>query len=547
MRKPSLQSIISCALFILAVSIQASAQNLQTEEVDVVKNFEARLAESERFRLNPSLPPLDTLSQNLSYQIQPRSLNLSYPPPTIKPLAFRSDAGTKIYNGFVKAGAGYPLSLFLDGAYDYFDGDKAALGISLRHHAANNDKNIANQRFSYSKGLIDGKIHLDNGMAVNGKLGYTRDEVSFYGYNALNEFRDSSNLFDFDKEAVKQRFSIIDLGATVSNGELIIGDLNYEAKLDAYFFQDNYSSKENGMLLDLNAQKWFKENELQLGLIADLTNFRDTSVQNLNNFSFSPSFTIHGDNYRVKLGARATSSKDIFSFFPQIEASAGILGNLLHVFAGAEGNLDKNNFRKLTDYNPFLISTPILKNTKYYNFYGGLKGTLEGLNYQAKVAYKMASDLVLFLPNQDSIPRFDVLYDNVNIINLNAAINGHLMDNLSITASLNQNVYRAETQEKAWLLPAFTLQIGAEYRMLEEKLALRASLFTENGIPFLNSAGETERLNALFDISTGANYRIAENLEAFVQLSNIANNRRQRWTNYPVFGMNALAGLSARF
>ena len=42
-------------------------------------------------------------------------------------------------------------------------------------------------------------------------------------------------------------------------------------------------------------------------------------------------------------------------------------------------------------------------------------------------------------------------------------------------------------------------------------------------------------------------YFVTENIGAFLQVNNIANNRRQRWQNYPTLGLNALVGVTARF
>jgi len=45
----------------------------------------------------------------------------------------------------------------------------------------------------------------------------------------------------------------------------------------------------------------------------------------------------------------------------------------------------------------------------------------------------------------------------------------------------------------------------------------------------------------------GAEYFFSKNIGAFLQVNNLANNRRQRWQNYPTLGLNALVGVTARF
>ncbi|MDZ4681527.1 MAG: hypothetical protein SGI94_13890 [Saprospiraceae bacterium] len=66
-------------------------------------------------------------------------------------------------------------------------------------------------------------------------------------------------------------------------------------------------------------------------------------------------------------------------------------------------------------------------------------------------------------------------------------------------------------------------------------------------MPYLNSNNEADNLNALFDVSVGADYFFTKNIGAFVNIYNLANNRRQRWQRYPTFGLNALFGITARF
>ena len=63
----------------------------------------------------------------------------------------------------------------------------------------------------------------------------------------------------------------------------------------------------------------------------------------------------------------------------------------------------------------------------------------------------------------------------------------------------------------------------------------------------INDDGEADNLNGLFDLSLGAEYQATENIGIFFQLNNLANNRRQRWANYPTYGINILGGITARF
>ena len=82
---------------------------------------------------------------------------------------------------------------------------------------------------------------------------------------------------------------------------------------------------------------------------------------------------------------------------------------------------------------------------------------------------------------------------------------------------------------------------------MEGKLTLKADIFVQNGVPFLNSEGMAQNLNALYDLSAGAEYLFTKQIGFFVQVNNILDNKRERWHHYPVYGINGFAGVSARF
>ena len=96
-------------------------------------------------------------------------------------------------------------------------------------------------------------------------------------------------------------------------------------------------------------------------------------------------------------------------------------------------------------------------------------------------------------------------------------------------------------------MPAFSLNVGAAYTTMENRLRLTGDFFLENGVPFRDSDGVARNLNALFDVSVGAELFFTDNIGGFIKINNLANNTRQRFQRYPVMGLNALFGISARF
>ncbi|MEM1323000.1 MAG: hypothetical protein AAGG75_22230 [Bacteroidota bacterium] len=536
----TLQYIFSL-LLLSSLALPAFAQpgDLPSEEVEVIKDFEAQLVEAEKLGLQPELPPLDTNQRKLVYTIPSKATSVEYLPPKIRPIAMKRDKVAQSYNGFLKLGYGIPSSPYAELAYSKIDPNKYAFGGHLRHHSANyND--LENQRFMETSGKVNGTYFFEQGYAVEGQLGFTADEVHFYGYD--------HTIDAYPREEVRQRFNVFDFKARLFNGEQTQGDINYSAETNFYALSDNYATDERGFDIKIGASKWFNnQHQARVDIITDFTNLEDTAKQTLHNFFLQPNFTLHGDLFKLKLGVNIAAHDDEFNFFPDIQASANIVGNQLAAFAGAEGSLRKNSFRALSDYNPFIISRVQLRNTNYHHFYGGVRGTLKIVDYRVQAGFKRARDLALFLTDATDTIRFDVLYDTVNVVNLQGTLNARPIKGLEIMVTLGQNFFSLENEEKAWHLPALDFNVGARYKTLEDKLTLKGELFIENGVPYRDLQGNVDNLNGLFDLNLGAEYQISENIAAFFDLNNIASNKRQRWFRYPTYGLNIMGGITARF
>lgn len=541
-------------MFLLLSTLAFAQPDLSLDDVTVIKNFDAQLAEADRVEVMPQLPTVDTSRKSQNYFLPIRTLNVDYQPPRIRPISTRGDKLPDAYKGFLKLGAGLPLSLYGEGSFHTFVNKQLEFGIDAFHHSARTRQRedvsefIENQRFALSSLRGISTYHHDSGVSGQLRAGYRSNDLYFYGYNFDPAFEGVSVLPD----DVRQQFNKFDIGASLFNGERTVGDFNYRADFDFYFLNDNYGSRERGYDLKLQGTKWFNGiHSLDLVVHTDFTNFRDTEAQNLNNFFFQPAFTFHGDFFRIKLGANVASHRDQFSFFPDVTASVNILGNRLMAFAGAEGTLQKNNLDQLSAYNPFIVSRFELRNTSYNQFFGGVKGDLGFVKYSGQAGYKRANDMALFLQTTDAENaarrRFNVVYDTLTIVNIQGTLSVEPAEGLVISGFVSQSIFSPRNQERAWHIPSFELNGTVAYTTMKEKLRVRAELYMENGVPYINSLGVADRLNGLFDLSIGADLFFSKNFGAFLQVNNLADNRRQRWQDYPVFGINVLAGINVRF
>ncbi len=544
-----MKNIICLGLLLLFGAWLPAQEDLPTGQVDVVKSFEARLADAERIEIRPEMPPLDTNTRRLQYEVVAKPIPVEYLPPKIRPLAFRTEKPPTAYDGYARFGGGVPNAFYGEVSYDITKNEEFDFGIDLMRYTINNGNKVENQRLSDNHLGLDGTYYLEQGFAINGTIDYTNKGVYYYGYNEINEELDTM-LHTFTDDQVLQRYSIFDFGVDLFNGERTVGDFNYRAGIDLYLMNDNYAARENAFLLTLEGTKWFDERHpLTVRLLTDFSTFKDTMKQTLNNFYLQPSYTYHADQFQVKVGLNVTSNDDNYAVFPDLEASANIIPGLVTAFVGATGSLYKNSFRNLADYNPFIRTRLRLRNSRYNEFYGGVKGNVIGATYQAQIGYRKVNNLALFrlLDPFEAIPRFDVLYDTASILTVKGTLVFPLFEGLELTGSVSQNIYTLDREEKPWHLPATTIDASARYLTPDNQFAFRADLFLQNGVPYLDTDGEAKNLNALFDVSVMGEYFFSDSFGAFIQLNNLAGNQRQRWFRYRTVGLNVLLGLSARF
>ncbi|MFT4758184.1 MAG: hypothetical protein ACI9XO_002441 [Paraglaciecola sp.] len=543
--------IIGLTFFFYNLSAQPGG-DLEGDKVDVVKTFEAQLEETSKVDLAPQLPPIDTSTKDQIFSIPVKNFAMEYPAPRIRPLSMKPVKFMDAYNAYLKAGAGLPGTFYGEGSFNKFIDKKYEIGGQIKHHSANfsNDE-VENQRFRDTEVGLGGTYFFPQGFALKGKLGFESDKVHYYGYNFDPSLTDT---IDVDKDDVKQVFNTFDIGLDFFNSVKLAGDINYNVGIDYYSLNDNFSAGEDGFALDIRGTKWIEgKHSFDLGIRTDYTTYKDTMTQKLNNIYFQPSFTFHGDRFSAKVGANLVNSDDEFRFYPDAEVAVNIIRSDLSVFVGAKGDLQKNTFKSLSDYNPYVVSRSpgmTIQNTSYYKYYAGVKGNIKIFEYRAEVGFKQADNLALFLldENDPSLRRrFNVLYDTVDIINIGGTIRANIIKNLDVVGTFGYNVYDTKNQERAWHLPALEINGMVTYLTMEDKLRLKASVFVENGVPIPSTTTEKESLNSLFDLSLGAEYWLVDNFGLFAEVNNILDNERQRWQYYPTYGINFLIGATARF
>jgi hypothetical protein len=529
---------------ILFVAIQVvSAQN--KEQMEVIKDYKADIPETPRFELNANFLPTDTSNRKQRFNLILRPFEVSYLTPNLKPLRMISEEIPDHYPGFLSIGIGLPLHRNLVGHYAISPNAQSIISFDIKHLGMNNDKSTENQKFSSSDGNVNAEVFTKAGYTIAGNFNYRQQNRYFYGYHRYN--LENNRVSSFSSSQVRRQFQ--DLGGKFSfyNHLPTVGKIDYKADIEVRSFSDNLKNTEIGFQTKAGLGYWITEsNALAIDLLADLNKYTydKDSIQRLHRFFISPSYSFHGNQWRIKAGANVGMNNGNMVVLPNIEMAYNLLADKMALFLGINGNIEKQNFRLLANENPFLADNISLRNTKNTEIFAGLKGESGPLSLNIDASHRSLDHLAMYVTNGDSLPKFKVLYDTAKIISFGGEFNYQIKDNINVSAAIKQRIYKLNNEMKAWHLPSFTAVFGFGYT--KNKLNINMDMNIENGVPYLASEGPLT-LDPLLALNLGVRYRITKQIEAFIQLNNLLNNKRQRWQYYENIGINFLGGIQMRF
>jgi len=535
--------LIAYFLIISVISYSQKDKNLPTDQVNVVKNFETRLADFEKLNTKPSLPPLDTINtkQNMKYSIQEKAINIDYPAPKLRPISMKADPLPPAYNGYLKAGYGSLSMPYFDAGYVFNQDKTLEIGGKAHYEAAQSSK-ITNQKYSQFGLNLDGTYLMENNIGLSAKLGYAGNAYSFYGYD--------HEKYNFSSDSVKQQFNAFDLGAKIFSVKKTESDFSFNGGLDLGIYNDRFDSKETSLGFNASGTKWFADKHpLTVKLKTQRVGFSDTTDQTISNIWLQPNFEYHHDYFNIHVGVNMLSTAAKFKVFPDVKAAFNLADNVFTVFAGWQGDAQINSFRTLSTYCPYILSSIPINNAFYNEFYGGLKGSVNILDYQAQVGFKYVQNQALFVSDTNPLRfnRLRVIYDTMSITYVKGNLVLRPLEGLEVFGSLIFNVFKPKHEQAAWHLPALDGNFGAKYALLNNKVKLKGGAYFQSGPNALTAQGTTERLGSLFDLSIGAEYWPHKNIGIYFDANNLLNNKRQRWLGYDQFGINVNGGIVARF
>jgi hypothetical protein len=573
--------VIVTVLFGTQLTIaQKKDQNIGNEVVNVVKPYTPTISDAFKVKETPSLDDDDnTKKENIQYNIFSFPVASTFTPSKGKAANVDQEKQEKLFSNYATLAAGNYGNINAELFVTHTLENNNYIGAMLRHLSSQGGikEAVLDDKFSNtSLDLTYGSRTRE--MSWNADLGYSRQMYNWYGLNsAVYE-----TLLPADQNAFinginpKQTYQNIALGGRLSISESIFK----EASIKFNRFSDAFSSAENRFVAKPSFAFEFLEENVKADIVLDYISgsfdkdyFGNNEIKyGFTNIGFKPSFQILKDDLSVNVGlglfySMANQEGDNkFFIYPNITASYKVVGDLMIAYAGAEGNLKQNSFQEFTQENFFVSPTlGIAPTDQKFDIYVGLKGKLaNSISYNVRGSYLNEDNKALFKNNIYSQENtntegyaygnsFGVVYDNIKTISFFGELKADFSKNVSFGINGTFSSYAEEDQKEAWNLPGLKIGSNLDFNITPKWSAgVNVFFVGERKDQFMDSSLLTNSiidftLDSYFDLNANVVYKYSDRLTFFLKGNNIANQKYQRWLNYPVQGVQGLVGANYKF
>lgn len=564
------------ALLLFHISVFSQEKELDPEVVNIVKPYTPTISDAFKVKETPSLnDSISTTKKEVKYSIFSVPVASTFTPSKGKATTVEKTKPLKLYDNYATLGFGNYTSI-LGEFYSNFEISRTEnAGFFFRHNSSQGeikDVKLDNKYYdtsldaNYTSRQKDATYRLDAGV-----------EHQIYNWYGLPE-----NYVTYPENVIADIDPLQMYFSGYVGGSVAVDNSFFErAAVNIRYLTDAYSSSE--VNASLKPEFSFPLENLTLKIDGDIdylsgsfnrnyTNTSDIKYSYLN-VGLAPSITFVNDDLSVSLGVAGYVSLDSensntdFSLYPRLNASYRLLDETVIVYGGAEGGLQQNSYYNFKEENPFVSPTlNIAPTKKLYEGFGGIKGKLSNsVAYNVRASYGKDENRALFQMNSLNIYNanfknyqygnsFNVVYDDVNTLAFFAELKVEVSNTFSLGINANYYNYSTDIQNEAWNLPDLKASVFSNFN-ITEKLYGSASLFyvgerkdlVYNTDPFANSIDQEITLKGYVDANLSFGYRFTDRLSVFVKGSNLLSDNYEKWLNYPVQGIQGLAGVTYKF
>ena len=564
--------VVSLIFASFSFSQERVNDSIDTQVVNVVKPYTPKISDAFKVKEIPSLNDATTgTKKEIKYNIFSIPVASTFTPAKGKAASVDKAEKEALYDNFLSFGAGTYTSLLGEIYLNHAINRTESVGGYVSHHSSQGgiDSLLLDDKFSntkinvnYSKKLRDYSWNVD--------AGYQHQVYNWYG--VPQPLFNDANSGDIDPQ---HKYFTFGFGGEIEFDDMLIND----GKIRFRRFADDYDSGENRFMASTNFDVPLRDESINGTVKLDYLNgsfdrnlFNSDEIK-YGNFTIGviPSYQIKEDDLTVNLGVSAyylndtEAGKNKFFIYPNITASYRLVNEVLIAYGGIEGDLIQNTYHGFASENRFMSPTLFITPTdQQYDAYVGLKGKLSNnMSYNIRGNYSAANDQALIRSNLFLLGEpenyqqgnsFGVVYDDVTTFGVFGEINVDVNRNFNLGIKAEYFNYTTEDEAEAWNLPDFKASLFMDFQIDEHWFAGANLYYIGERMdqryivdPLIITMPETIILDSYFDANAHVGYRINDRWSVYAKANNIANQDYKRWLDYPVQGIQFLAGATYKF
>ena len=546
-RYSDIQVFLWMGILTIVAGYSARAQDSSKRKtIEVTSSFKPVLRESAKINFNAVPPPVDSSRPVLQYNVPSQNLFFTYQPAALKPVQLQTAPPNSWgQHNYVKAGVGSVIAPYLEGGFSYQKDSSTNLNAFAHTYASKGD--LPFQKNSQTGVTLAGTFLSANSNEWNARLGFSSDDYYFYGYRPAT--------LSFTKTQLLQRFQTVEGKLGLRNTVPTEYGLQYDPNLNVSVFSGKNAfnkATEANSVLNLPLEKSFDEFGIRLGFGADLTSYRPSGKNNIQNnlYTVSPSVTFRSSNVHLQLGIMPSWDNKAFSMLPDIMADITTDDQRFTIQAGWIGHYDKGSYQRFASINPWIRQPASLLNTRIVERYTGFKGSvLNHITYSAKVGFNSYRNLALFVNDSADQKTFQTVYaSSLNAFQIHGEVGFTQGEIFNAKAGLNINQYlNVKNQDKAWGMIPLELTTSIRWQLFKD-FWLKSELYAFDGPQYRDpKTKKALKGESGLDLNAGAEFKITKQFNLWVQLNNLFNSKYERWNQYQVYGFNVLGGVAFSF
>ena len=559
-----------CAVLLTAWTAQAQV----AKQVEVTKAYVPSLEPATKLHIAPDMTDTTQLRPEIDYTVTPLSLETSLSTRPIRPATVTYWEFNRPQPFFLKAGIGYPLQSVLEfNASTQNPGTGYALGY-LQHEGrfgrVKNDFGVKNyatrmmNRVGGAAGLYWGR------RVVEADLNYRLRRDCRYGM-----YYPKGSPIPGDK----LHYSDANFAVRLGDDFLNLQRFNFEVALLGSLFMDNSDPlfeqhKSNQMDLGANlrmARAWrsgrfdvraayrlmdgrkglkgYDEQLLMAGLSYGVTRSRLL-------------LEVGADFYHDRIRRMEQEREAENYILPELKMEWSLARKALKPFVNLESGFSTNDFRSLTEENPYLLTALWgAKPTIDYDLKAGLKGSFgrDRFAYRLYVQllhrrnhnYWVMPVLHAAMPTHYFGGWMTLCQDDLSAAGLGGELSYRPTTSLLFEVSA---LLRSFEEEGALPVaqPELTGAFGMRYEHPKFRLGVRAAVMSERAWAYVSTDAPYQvkgRFESPFavDVQLDFEWIFSPTITGFVEGRNLANQSLYRFANYPEYGIHALVGVKMSF